>query len=75
MAQPEDHGDRTTIYRREDTLPEGTQEEFGHYMVVIGGAGLGLAISKGLIEAHGGRIWIHDGAASGTTVSFTLPIA
>ena len=41
MAQPEDHGDRTTIYRREDTLPEGTQEEFGHYMVVIGGAGLG----------------------------------
>lgn len=41
MAQPEDHGDRTTIYRREDTLPEGTQEEFGHYMVVIGGTGLG----------------------------------
>jgi pSer/pThr/pTyr-binding forkhead associated (FHA) protein len=41
MAQPEDHGDRTTIYRREDTLPEGAQEEFGHYMVVIGGAGLG----------------------------------
>jgi serine phosphatase RsbU (regulator of sigma subunit) len=41
MAQPEDHGDRTTIYRREDTLPEGSQEEFGHYMVVIGGAGLG----------------------------------
>jgi serine phosphatase RsbU (regulator of sigma subunit) len=41
MAQPEDYGDRTTIYRREDTLPEGSQEEFGHYMVVIGGAGLG----------------------------------
>ena len=41
MAQPEDHGDRTTIFRREDTLPEGSQEEFGHYLVVIGGAGLG----------------------------------
>jgi serine phosphatase RsbU (regulator of sigma subunit) len=41
MAQPDDHGDRTTIYRREDTLPEGNQEEFGHYLVVIGGTGLG----------------------------------
>lgn len=39
------------------------------------GAGLGLAISKGLIEAHGGRIWIQENAAPGTTVSFTLPIA
>lgn len=40
------------------------------------GAGLGLAICQGLIEAHGGRIWVddeHDG--SGTTISFTLPIA
>ncbi len=39
------------------------------------GAGLGLAISKGLIEAHGGRIWIGDGVLSGTTVHFTLPFA
>ncbi|CAG0994184.1 partial Sensor histidine kinase WalK, partial [Anaerolineae bacterium] len=39
------------------------------------GAGLGLAISKGLIEAHGGRIWIQENAAPGTTISFTLPIA
>jgi signal transduction histidine kinase len=39
------------------------------------GAGLGLAISKGLVEAHGGRIWIQDGTAPGTTISFTLPIA
>jgi signal transduction histidine kinase len=36
------------------------------------GAGLGLAICKGLIEAHGGRIWIEDQAEQGTTVSFTL---
>ncbi|MCL5996680.1 MAG: ATP-binding protein [Chloroflexi bacterium] len=38
------------------------------------GAGLGLAICKGIIEAHGGRIWIADNATPGTTVSFTLPI-
>lgn len=38
------------------------------------GAGLGLAICKGLIEAHGGRIWVQDQSGPGTTLSFTLPI-
>jgi PAS domain S-box-containing protein len=41
----------------------------------IKGAGLGLAICKGLIEAHGGRIWIQEREGPGTTVSFTLPTA
>jgi len=39
------------------------------------GAGLGLAICRGLIEAHGGRIWVDDHAGEGATFSFTLPIA
>jgi len=39
------------------------------------GAGLGLAICRGLIEAHGGRIWVDDHKGEGTTISFTLPIA
>jgi two-component system sensor histidine kinase KdpD len=39
------------------------------------GAGLGLAICKGLVEAHGGRIWIKKKANPGTTVSFTIPLA
>lgn len=38
------------------------------------GAGLGLAICKGLIEAQGGKIWIQDQPGPGTVVSFTLPI-
>jgi hypothetical protein len=38
------------------------------------GAGLGLAICRGLVEAHGGRIWIEDRAGPGTTICFTLPI-
>ncbi len=35
------------------------------------GAGLGLAISRAIVEAHGGRIWLEP-AASGTRVRFTL---
>ncbi|MGI8864819.1 MAG: sensor histidine kinase [Solirubrobacteraceae bacterium] len=39
-----------------------------------GGAGLGLAVSRAIIEAHGGRIWLAD-AAAGTRVRFSLPAA
>jgi two-component system sensor histidine kinase KdpD len=39
------------------------------------GSGMGLAIAKGIIEAHDGRIWIADGAReNGTRFEFTLPI-
>ena len=42
MPQSEENlSDRTTIYRRDDTVPVSVQEEFGHYLVVIGGVGLG----------------------------------
>ena len=40
-----------------------------------GGAGLGLAIAKAFIEAHGGQLWIESKEGQGTTVSFTLPSA
>ena len=40
----------------------------------VGGLGLGLTISKGIIEAHGGSLWIESEPGRGTRVTFRLPL-
>jgi two-component system, OmpR family, sensor histidine kinase KdpD len=61
-------------------IPEGMMERiFEKFVRGIGperhadGSGLGLAICKGIIEAHGGRIWVENGVDGGARFICTLP--
>jgi two-component system sensor histidine kinase KdpD len=41
----------------------------------VQGSGLGLAVARGLVEAHGGRIWAANRPGGGAILTFTLPVA
>jgi two-component system sensor histidine kinase KdpD len=56
-------GSETSIFERYKRLSEKKSE----------GMGLGLAICKGIVEAHGGNIWVRNRAKDGAVFTFTLP--
>jgi two-component system sensor histidine kinase KdpD len=60
-------------------LPPGTEERIFEKFYRTGaapgrGAGLGLAIAKGIVDAHGGRIWAHNLPEGGAAFFFSLPV-
>jgi two-component system sensor histidine kinase KdpD len=48
-------------------------EKFYRQSDNVSGAGLGLAICKGIVEAHGKNIWVEDRPGGGAIFKFALP--
>jgi signal transduction histidine kinase len=59
--------DITKLFKKFSQLGEGIKRK-------TGGTGLGLVISKEIVEIHGGRIWVESEFGKGSTFAFTLPI-
>ncbi|MGB0385443.1 MAG: ATP-binding protein [Ardenticatenaceae bacterium] len=57
-----------------DRIFESFQQVDGSTARVYGGTGLGLAVTKQLVELHGGRVWVESEVGKGSRFSFTLPI-
>jgi signal transduction histidine kinase len=63
----------TGIGISKDELP-GVFERFRQVRKDRRGLGIGLHIAKGIVEAHGGRIWAESELAAGSTFHFALPV-
>ena len=65
-----DDGPGVPVQAQEQVFEPFVGEEGGR-----GGAGLGLAIAREVVRAHGGEIWVDSGPGPGAVFSFTIPVA
>lgn len=60
---------------RRERIFESFEQAEGFTAREYGGVGLGLSVTKKLIESHGGEIWLESTVGEGSEFSFTMPIA
>jgi len=68
---------RVTVFNEGSHIPPSELErlfdKFHRLNPDSGGVGLGLSIAKGIVEAHGGRIWAENVGQRGVAFTFTIP--
>ena len=77
------HDDLGVVFSVEDTGPALSPADLPHVFDrawrgergIPGRSGVGLAICKGIVEAHGGRIWVASQPTGGVTFCFAIPTA
>ncbi len=71
LAEVSDTGVGIPEDQREKVFDEFYQVDRRRY----GGTGLGLAIVKGIVEEHGGKVWVDSEVGKGSSFYFTVPVA
>lgn len=68
---------RVTVFNEGSHIPTSEPErlfdKFYRLSTASGGVGLGLSIARGIVEAHGGRIWAENVGQRGVAFTFTIP--
>jgi PAS domain S-box-containing protein len=75
-SQPQDGQLQFSVSDTGVGLPEGKMEQIfsAFYTTKSQGSGMGLAISRSIVESHGGRLWASANSRGGATFHFALPI-
>src|SRR5712692_2445839 len=69
-----DRGPGVPLAEREKIFRRFYRLDRGHNRTSMQGNGLGLAICRGIVEAHGGSIWVEERSGGGSVFYFTLPL-